>query len=181
MLLRTIRKTVTFRRPFILSGLDEVLPAGSYEVETEEELLGAISFPAYRRTVSIIHLHQELRDPGRINTLTINPKELDAAINRDQAPPEISTHRKTGTSEALHAQQQTKAANAQSFVCQEPNLDEVMSDPIVRLLMQRDRLSEADVWAMIKTAQVYLASRLRPHSARKAGCRRLRHHRQQEK
>ena len=32
MTMRTSRKTVTFRRPFSLSGLDEMQPAGTYTV-----------------------------------------------------------------------------------------------------------------------------------------------------
>ena len=39
MTVRTSRKTVTFRQPFSLSGIDEVQPAGTYTVETDEELL----------------------------------------------------------------------------------------------------------------------------------------------
>src|SRR5690348_5954080 len=50
MISRTISKTVTFARPFRLDGLNAIQPAGSYVVETDEELLQALSFPAYRRT-----------------------------------------------------------------------------------------------------------------------------------
>lgn len=49
MTTRTSKRTVVFRRPFVLGGFDEVLPAGAYNVETDEELLEGISFPAYRR------------------------------------------------------------------------------------------------------------------------------------
>jgi hypothetical protein len=52
MTTRTSNKTVTFRRPFVLGGFDEVLPAGAYCVETDEELLEGMSFPAYRRILS---------------------------------------------------------------------------------------------------------------------------------
>ena len=90
MMIRTIKKTVTFRRPFILGGLDEVLPAGAYCVETDEELLDSISFPAYRRILTVMHLHPKPSDPGLTQTLTIDPNELDAAIKRDQTPAEIS-------------------------------------------------------------------------------------------
>src|SRR3546814_14625257 len=51
---RTSEKTVTFRKPFALAGLDEVLPAGIYSVETEEELVEGISYPAYRRTATVL-------------------------------------------------------------------------------------------------------------------------------
>ena len=47
MTIRTSKKTETFKRPFVLGGFDEVLPAGTYSVETDEMLLEGISFPAY--------------------------------------------------------------------------------------------------------------------------------------
>jgi hypothetical protein len=89
MTIRTSKKTVTFSRPFVLGGFDEVLPAGAYSVETDEELLEGISFPAYRRISTLIRLHAKSGQPGRSQTLTIDPNELDAALKRDQAPAEI--------------------------------------------------------------------------------------------
>ena len=47
MTVRTTSKTVTFTHPFNLSGMDEVQPAGTYTVETDEELLQTSSLPAY--------------------------------------------------------------------------------------------------------------------------------------
>ena len=47
MTVRTTSKTVTFAHPFNLSGVDEVQPAGTYAVETDEELLQTLSIPAY--------------------------------------------------------------------------------------------------------------------------------------
>jgi len=49
MTTRTTKSTVTFTRPFSLSGFDGEQPAGSYSVETDEEMLDGVSFPAYRR------------------------------------------------------------------------------------------------------------------------------------
>ncbi|MDH3472732.1 MAG: hypothetical protein OEM59_03480 [Rhodospirillales bacterium] len=93
MTTRTSKKTVTFRRPFVLGGFDEVLPAGAYIVETDEELLEGISFPVYRRVSTLIHLHAKPGQPGRSQTLTIDPNELDAALKRDQALVEIPVGR----------------------------------------------------------------------------------------
>ncbi len=56
MTVRTSRKSVTFAQPFSLSGIDEVQPAGTYTVETDEELLPGLSFPAYRRIATLIFL-----------------------------------------------------------------------------------------------------------------------------
>lgn len=84
MTIRTSTKTVTFKWPFFLSGFNEVLPAGAYTVETDEELLEGISFPAYRRILTVIHLHAKPGHPGLRQILTIDPNELDAALSRDQ-------------------------------------------------------------------------------------------------
>ncbi len=85
MTVRTHYTTVTFRRPFRLGGIDEVLPAGAYSVETDEELLEGISFPAYRRILTLMHLRAEPGHPGVERLLTVDPKELDEALERDQA------------------------------------------------------------------------------------------------
>lgn len=82
MSMRTSKKTITFKLPFTLDGPGEVLPAGYYVVETEEELLESISFPAYRRVSTQIHLHPS---PGVMQKLTVDPKKLAAALRRDQA------------------------------------------------------------------------------------------------
>ncbi|MBC8337274.1 MAG: hypothetical protein H8E39_01150 [Alphaproteobacteria bacterium] len=86
MTIRTSKKTVTFRRPFILAELDGVQPAGVYAVETDEELLEGISFPAYRRISTLIRLHAKPDRPGIVQTLYIDPKDLDAALMRDSEP-----------------------------------------------------------------------------------------------
>ena len=56
MTVRTSHKTVTFTQPFSLSALDEVQAAGTYTVETEEESLPGLSFPAWRRIATLIFL-----------------------------------------------------------------------------------------------------------------------------
>jgi hypothetical protein len=59
----------------------------------DEELLEGISFPAYRRVLTLIHLHPKPGHPGLTQTLTIDPNELDAALKRDQAPAHIPVGR----------------------------------------------------------------------------------------
>lgn len=88
MTTRTISKTVTFRKPFVLGGSDETLPAGTYTVETDEELLDTVSFIAYRRVLTLIHLPANPGNRGRTRTVIIDPNELDAALTRDAAPAE---------------------------------------------------------------------------------------------
>lgn len=85
----TSEKLVTFTRPFRLDSFDEPLPAGVYSVETDEELLEGISFSAYRRVTTVIHLHAHPDTHGVVHTATIDPRDLEAALLRDaaQAPP----------------------------------------------------------------------------------------------
>ena len=75
MTVRTTSKTVTFRHPFNLIGTDEVQPAGTYTVETDEELLQPASVPAYRRIATLMRL---ARTTGTVLTQIVetNPIEL---------------------------------------------------------------------------------------------------------
>ena len=84
MPIRTSVKNVTFHKPFLLKGMNEVLPAGTYTVETDEERLDSISFPAYRRVLTVLHLRAKSGNPLLTRALTIDPAELDAALNRDR-------------------------------------------------------------------------------------------------
>jgi hypothetical protein len=47
MSIRTTRKIVEFSNPFTMEGVGRVLPAGNYEVVTDEELIeGVYRFPS---------------------------------------------------------------------------------------------------------------------------------------
>ncbi len=81
---RTTARTVTFWEPFELEELDEELPSGDYIVETDEERLESVSFPAFRRILTVIHLRGEAPHPGRLRTLAVAPQSLDAALARDR-------------------------------------------------------------------------------------------------
>jgi hypothetical protein len=54
MIARTLSKTVVFSKPFLLKGVDRLLPAGDYRVVTDEELIEALSFPVYRRVSTVV-------------------------------------------------------------------------------------------------------------------------------
>ncbi len=82
--MRTNRKTVTFKMPFSLEGVGRSLPAGSYEVITDEELIEGLSFPVYRRIATMMLVPGQL---GRsVEMVTIDPLELAAALDRDTSP-----------------------------------------------------------------------------------------------
>lgn len=85
MTVRTTNSSVTFAKPFRIGDLDEVLPPGQYDVETDEELLQGLSFDAYRRILTLIHIPAKPGHSGLARTLTIHPDELDAALLRDTA------------------------------------------------------------------------------------------------
>ena len=84
---RTTRTTVTFKKPFVLAGIDEEQPAGVYDIETDDERLEGLSFPAYRRVLTLIHLHPKTSNPGLTQSMRIDPDELQVALQRDQAQP----------------------------------------------------------------------------------------------
>jgi hypothetical protein len=89
MTIRTNTKTIVFRNAFALEGFDEILPAGAYVMETDEERVDGVSFTAYRRVSTRLHLHAESDRPGIARTLIVDSGELDAARQRDQAPGEV--------------------------------------------------------------------------------------------
>jgi hypothetical protein len=77
--MRTTRETVTFDRPFLLTALDEVQPAGTYTVAVDEELLEGLSFLAYRRVATTIYLPLRPGGAGSVQAVTVDPRELAAA------------------------------------------------------------------------------------------------------
>ena len=78
---RTTSTTVTFRRPFILDGFEHLQEPGIYTVDTNEEQIETLSFPAWHRTSTVIQL---LRT-GMIEHVSIDPDQLREALMRDGA------------------------------------------------------------------------------------------------
>jgi hypothetical protein len=85
MTIRSTRRSVTFRHPFTLLGLDGPQPAGTYVVETDEELIEAISLPAYRRIATWLRITAVQGRPGVAETAMVDPGDLAAALARDGA------------------------------------------------------------------------------------------------
>jgi hypothetical protein len=82
MSIRTSRKIVKFSNPFTMEGVGRVLPAGNYEVVTDEELIEGLSFPVYRRVATMILAPTQSSQPS-IEMLTIDPHDLATAMKRD--------------------------------------------------------------------------------------------------
>ncbi len=84
MLTRTHRETVIFKSSFSLEGIGRLLPAGSYEVVTDEELIEGLSFPVYRRVATTMLVPAQ-SCVGSVEMLTVDPLSLAAARDRDAA------------------------------------------------------------------------------------------------
>ena len=54
MTIRSRREVVTFKHAFEIRGVDRPLPAGDYEVITDEEMIEGLSFAAFRRVATMI-------------------------------------------------------------------------------------------------------------------------------
>jgi hypothetical protein len=85
MTIRTIRRTIAFRRPFYLKGVDRLLPPGGYNVVTDEELIEGLSFSAYHRISTVMFVPAQ--SGSAVEMVTIDPLNLEAALERDAASP----------------------------------------------------------------------------------------------
>jgi hypothetical protein len=83
MTTRTHRATSSFAHPFVLKGVDRVLPPGDYQVVTEEELIEGLSFPVYRRVSTVVLVPGEAPYTSAVEMVAIDPLDLEAARGRD--------------------------------------------------------------------------------------------------
>ncbi|UFZ02356.1 hypothetical protein LQG66_24060 [Bradyrhizobium ontarionense] len=54
MSIRSQREFVTFKHPFRIRSIEHLLPEGTYEVVTDDEMIEGLSFAAYRRVATMI-------------------------------------------------------------------------------------------------------------------------------
>jgi hypothetical protein len=87
MIARSLSKTVVFTKPFLVKGVDRMLPPGDYRVVTDEELIEGLSFPVYRRVATMIFVPGPPQRASMIEMVTIDPLDLQAAQDRDAAGP----------------------------------------------------------------------------------------------
>ena len=71
---RTRRTKMTFDRSFTLAGVDFPLPAGVYEIVTDEEMIEGLSFPVFRRTATWIMAQSSPSGPTEM--VAVDPKAL---------------------------------------------------------------------------------------------------------
>jgi hypothetical protein len=82
---RTTTRTIRFTRAFVLRGVEGDQPAGTYEIEVDEELLPGPSFPVYRRVEARITLPFSAMGASGHQTVPVPLDELEAALARDAA------------------------------------------------------------------------------------------------
>lgn len=63
--IRTTKSSVTFTSAFQLNGFDGLAPAGTYDVETDEEIIEGNDRTVYRRVATILYV----RSDGMTSTL----------------------------------------------------------------------------------------------------------------
>jgi hypothetical protein len=76
MTIRSRRETVTFTHPFRIRGIERLLPAGAYEVITDEEAIEGLTFSAHRRIATMIVVPAE---GARNSTEIVSISSLDLA------------------------------------------------------------------------------------------------------
>lgn len=77
-----------FRHPFRIRSIERVLPAGAYEVITDEEAIEGLTFSAYRRVATMIvvpaegaHNSMEVLSIGSVDLA--NAQAADASAGDD--------------------------------------------------------------------------------------------------
>lgn len=83
MATRTRRETVYFKHPFNLQGIDRLLPAGPYQIVTDDEMIEGLSFPCYRRVATMIVVPSAASYTAAVEMLSISPVDLSDAQFRD--------------------------------------------------------------------------------------------------
>jgi hypothetical protein len=81
MTTRTRRESVSFARPFRIKGVDRMLPAGTYEVITDEEMIEGLSFASFRRMATMIMVPAPRG--SAMEMISIDPAELGDAQRLD--------------------------------------------------------------------------------------------------
>jgi hypothetical protein len=88
MTIRSRRETVIFKHPFRIRGVEHLLPAGAYEVVTDEETVEGLSFSVWRRVATMIIVPAE-GERNTTETLSIGSVDLadaqaaDASVAND--------------------------------------------------------------------------------------------------
>ena len=91
MTMRSRRETVTFKHPFHIRGIERELPAGAYEVVTDEETIEGLSFAVWRRVATMITLPVEGSRGASVELVSIGSVDLADAQAADASAKEAIT------------------------------------------------------------------------------------------
>ena len=83
MAMRTTETMITFLQPFVLSALETAQPAGTYRLVTEEEEIPGLSFIAFRRTATLLHLPALSTTSDAHQVVSVDPLEWTALVEAD--------------------------------------------------------------------------------------------------
>jgi hypothetical protein len=81
--MRSSETAITFRHPFVLTALEAPQPAGTYRLVIEEEEIPGLSFVAFRRTATLLHLPALATTGGTHQVVQVDPVEWAAIVDAD--------------------------------------------------------------------------------------------------
>jgi hypothetical protein len=87
MTTRSRREIVTFKHPFQIRGIDRLLPAGAYEVITDEEMIEGLSFASFRRVATLIMVPAAASRGSTMEMISIGSVDLSDAQRIDASAP----------------------------------------------------------------------------------------------
>jgi len=79
--IRTTATSITFAAAFRLMGWPDLLSPGTYDIETDEEIVEGNTHTVHRRIATRLYL----RSTGMVQAITVDPGELAAALAKDEA------------------------------------------------------------------------------------------------
>ncbi len=85
--IRTTESVVTFHHPFTLPSVGATQPAGTYRLVVDEAEIDGLSFNAYRRIATMLHLPAIGVDAAKQQVFVVEPRELEAAMTADATEP----------------------------------------------------------------------------------------------
>jgi hypothetical protein len=83
MTTRSRRETVHFKHSFRIRGVDRLLPAGAYEVITDEEMIEGLSFPCFRRVATLMMIPGAAPRHSTMEMISISSVDLSDAQRED--------------------------------------------------------------------------------------------------
>jgi hypothetical protein len=87
MTMRSRREIITFKHPFRINGIDRQLPAGAYEVITDEEMIEGLSFASFRRVATMIMVPAAGPRSSTMEMVSIDSVDLSEARRLDASGP----------------------------------------------------------------------------------------------